>query len=139
MAQKTDKIVIGVLSKATGVTIETIRYYERIGLLPAPARTSSGYRQYDSGHVRRLLFIRRGRDLGFSIDAIRALLRLAEHPEQPCVDANRLTVEHLKEVEGKIESLNRLRDALLDMARCEACCIAECRIIEALADIAPFP
>lgn len=64
----------------TGVNIETIRYYEKIGLLPEPTRTAAGYRQYGEDHLRRLRFIRRGRDLGFSIEAIRALLRLAEHP-----------------------------------------------------------
>ncbi len=126
---------IGALSKATGVNVETIRYYERIALLPAPDRTPAGYRQYGPDHVRRLSFIRRGRDLGFSIDAIRALLRLAEHPENPCQDADHLASDHLAEVERKIEELTRLRDALHDMTHCHAARVAECRIIDALSDL----
>lgn len=126
-------ISIGVLGKATGVNIETIRYYERIGLLPEPDRTLAGYRQYGEEHLRRLSFIRKGRDLGFSIEAIRALLRLAEHPEQPCEGADRLASAHLAEVERKIEELARLRDALRQMTECCAGSVAECRIIDALA------
>lgn len=124
---------IGALSKATGVNIETIRYYERIGLLPEPERTPAGYRQYGQDHLRRLSFIRKGRDLGFNIEAIRALLRLAEHPETPCQDADRLATEHLAEVERKIEELGRLRDALREMTHCCGETVAECRIIDALA------
>lgn len=124
---------IGTLSKATGVNIETIRYYERIGLLPEPERTPAGYRQYGPEHFRRLSFIRRGRSLGFQIEAIRALLRLAEHPENPCQDADRLASEHLVDVERKIEELGRLRDVLREMTHCCADTVAECRIIDALA------
>jgi DNA-binding transcriptional MerR regulator len=123
---------IGALSKASGVNIETIRYYERIGLLPEPGRTQAGYRQYEPDHLRHLLFIRKGRDLGFQIEAIRALLRLAEHPENRCEDANRLAADHLAEVERKIDELGRLRDALRDMSMCCAETVADCRIIEAL-------
>lgn len=124
---------IGALSKATGVNIETIRYYERIGLLPEPDRTAAGYRQYGPEHLLRLSFIRKGRDIGFNIEAIRALLRLAEHPETPCQDADRLAWEHLTEIERKIEELGRLRDALREMTHCCANTVAECRIIGALA------
>lgn len=123
---------IGRLSTLSGVHAETIRYYEKIGLLPAPARTAAGYRQYDDGHLRRLTFIRRGRNLGFSIDAIRALLRLTEHPDQPCADADRLACAHLVEIERKIEELGRLRDELRKMTTCHGDCVAECRIIDAL-------
>lgn len=124
---------IGRLSERTGVNIETIRYYEKIGLLPEPTRTAAGYRQYDEDYLRRLRFIRRGRDLGFSIEAIRELLRLAEHPEQPCAHADELAVEHLAEVERKIEELGRLREELRKMVHCCADSVAECRIIDALA------
>lgn len=124
---------IGRLGERAGVNIETIRYYEKIGLLPEPGRTAAGYRQYGEDHLRRLSFIRKGRDLGFSIEAIRALLRLAEHPEQPCEDADRLASAHLAEVERKIEELGRLRNALREMAHCCAGTVAECRIIDALA------
>jgi MerR family mercuric resistance operon transcriptional regulator len=124
---------IGALGKATGVNIETIRYYERIGLLPEPDRTPAGYRQYGPEHLRRLSFIRKGRDLGFQIEDIRALLRLAEHPETPCQDADRMAAAHLVEVERKIAELGRLRDALREMTDCCADTVAECRIIDALA------
>ena len=124
---------IGKLGERTGVNVETIRYYEKIGLLPEPGRTEAGYRQYGDEHLRRLHFIRRGRDLGFSIEAIRELLRLAVHPEYPCQDADRLAAEHLAEVERKIAELERLRGALRGMVNCCAHTVAECRIIDALA------
>ncbi len=124
---------IGALGKATGVNIETIRYYERIGLLPEPDRTPAGYRQYGPEHLRRLAFIRKGRELGFNIEAIRTLLRLAEHPETPCQDADRLASDHLAEVDRKIEELTRLRDALRQMTNCCGQTVAHCRIIDALA------
>lgn len=124
---------IGRLGERTGVNIETIRYYEKIGLLPEPTRTAAGYRQYGDDHLRRLRFIRRGRDLGFSIEAIRELLRLAEHPEQPCAHADELAVEHLAEVERKIADLTRLRDELQRLVHCHAHSVAECRIIDVLA------
>lgn len=113
--------------------METIRYYEKIGLLPEPERTEAGYRQYGEDHLRRLKFIRKGRDLGFSIEAIRELLRLAVHPEYPCQDADQMATEHLAEVERKIEELERLRGALREMINCHAHTVAECRIIDALA------
>ena len=129
----TSRISIGRLSRQTAVNVETIRYYEKIGLLPEPVRSAAGYRQYDENHLRRLRFIRRGRDLGFSIEAIRALLRLAEHPEQPCADADRLASEHLAMVERKIDELGRLRAELRKMVCCQARSVAQCRIIDALA------
>ncbi len=124
---------IGKLGEKTGVNVETIRYYEKIGLLPAPDRTAAGYRQYGDGHLRQLHFIRKGRDLGFSIDAIRELLSLAVHPEHPCQDADRMAADHLAEVERKIAELEKLRDALRGMVNCHAHTVAECRIIDALA------
>ena len=124
-------INIGRLGARTGVNIETIRYYEKIGLLPAPGRTAAGYRQYGEEHVRRLQFIRRGRDLGFSVEAIRTLLRLADHPDDPCGDADRLASEHLTDVESKIEELNRLRDELHKLVHCCGGCVAGCRIMGA--------
>lgn len=133
MTNQNRGLTIGGLGKATGVNIETIRYYERIGLLSQPDRTAAGYRQYSGGDLRRLAFIRKGRDLGFSIEDIRVLLRLAEHPEHPCQDADRLALAHLAEVERKIDQLGRLRDALREMGRCCAGTVAECRIIDALA------
>lgn len=124
---------IGRLGAETGVNIETIRYYERIGLLPEPARTAAGYRQYGPEHLHRLSFIRRGRDLGFQINDIRALLDLAARPDQRCEEADRRARAHLSDVERKIEELERLRDALRGMIDCHADSVADCRIIEALA------
>ncbi len=125
-------ITIGELGKRTGVNVETVRYYEKVGLLPEPHRTAAGYRQYGEAHVRRLRFIRRGRDLGFSVEAVRALLQLAEHPDQPCADADHMAAQHLAEVEERIADLVRLRDGLRQMVTCRGHSVAECRIIDAL-------
>ena len=131
------RVAIGALSSQTGVNIETIRYYEKIGLMPPPARTQGGYRQYGESHVQRLRFIRRGRDLGFSIESIRALLALAERPELPCEDADRMVAGHLHEVDRKISDLILLRDELRQMMNCRGRIVADCRIISCLA--APEP
>ena len=83
-------LTIGVLARESGVNLETIRFYERSGLLPPPQRSAAGYRHYQAGDVRRLRFIRRGRELGFSLEEIRSLLDLAAHPESPCASADQL-------------------------------------------------
>ena len=124
---------IGELNKRTGVNSETIRYYEKIGLLPEPRRSAAGYRQYREEHVRRLKFIRRGRALGFGIEDIRALLRLADHRDGDCAEADILTAKHLKEVEQRIEELSRLRDSLRALADCRESAVAQCRVIDTLA------
>jgi DNA-binding transcriptional MerR regulator len=90
------------LSQLSGVNIETIRYYEKVDLLTATIRAPNGYRQYDDASVERLAFIRRGRQLGFTIDEIRGLIALAHHPELPCADADRVTRDHLDDIEEKI-------------------------------------
>jgi MerR family transcriptional regulator, mercuric resistance operon regulatory protein len=95
-------IIIGTLSKHTGTNIETIRYYERIGLLPAPARSSGSYRLYGTGHLKRLNFIRRARTLGFSIGEVRRLLRLADERKRPCAEVRVVAEAHLKDVRAKI-------------------------------------
>lgn len=125
-------MTIGEVGRRAGVTVETIRYYEKIGLLPAPGRSAAGYRRYDEAQARRLRFIRRGRDLGFTVEAIRALLHLTEHPDAPCGDADRLARGHLEEAEAKIADLIRLRDGLRRLVDCPARSVAECRIIDAL-------
>jgi Cu(I)-responsive transcriptional regulator len=130
-------INIGSLSRQTGVNVETIRYYEKIALMPPPVRSRGGYRQYGRSHVQRLRFIRRGRDLGFSIESIRALLTLAEQPELPCGDADRIVARHLDEVDRKIADLALLREELRRMTNCRGHVVAECRIIASLA--APTP
>jgi Cu(I)-responsive transcriptional regulator len=125
---------IGDLSEATGTKVVTVRYYEMIGLLPAPPRTSGNYRAYDQGHMRRLRFIRRCRELGFTLDQIRELLSLSAEAEHDCADVDRITVEHLATVEQKIADLEQLADELRRLSkRCEGGRrVADCRIIEAL-------
>src|ERR671938_168383 len=127
---------IGELARLTGTKIETIRYYERIGLLPTPARTSGNYRAYMRQHLARLSFIRRGRDLGFSLDAVRALLQLSDDRSQSCAEVYRIARLHLTEVERKLADLAALRTELRQLIdQCQHGTIANCRIIEALAPI----
>jgi Cu(I)-responsive transcriptional regulator len=125
---------IGGLARETGVKVVTIRYYERIGLLPAPARMGGGaYRSYGDVDRDRLIFIRRGRDLGFTVDQIRALLGLAEQRDRRCADVDAIVREHLTEVERKIADLTALRRQLRGLIdSCSRGTVAECRIIDAL-------
>lgn len=126
---------IGELAKATDTQVETIRYYERIGLLSAPDRSAANYRIYDPSHRSRLSFIRHSRQLGFTIDDIRSLLDLADHPERDCAEADSITTRHLRQVEAKISHLTRLRDELVRISgRCRGGLSADCQVIEALAD-----
>lgn len=126
---------IGELSRATGTNIETIRYYERIGLLPAPLRTGANYRSYDGAHRARLAFVRHSRDLGFTIEEIRSLLDLSDHPDRDCADADRIATRHLEQVEEKIAQLSLLRDELTRIVgRCRGGLAGDCRVIEALGD-----
>src|SRR2546421_5039789 len=99
---------IGGLSKATGVNIETIRYYERIGLLPAPPRSEGRHRQYDDGHRQRLVFIRRSRQLGFSLDEVRDLLCLVRGHELTCAKVKTLTEQHMSDIRRKVKDLKKL-------------------------------
>lgn len=125
---------IGNLAKVTRTKVETIRYYERIGLLGAPARTAGNYRAYNAEHLNRLSFIRRARDLGFSIEQVRALLDLSDQRERSCQAVDAIAREHLAEVERKIADLTVLRRELKGLiGRCRQGTIAECRIVEALA------
>ena len=99
---------IGEAAAASGCHLETVRYYERIGLLPAPPRTGSGYRDYGTTDVDRLRFVSRGRDLGFSLDEIRSLLRLAANEAMSCQQVDVLAREHLAEIQTKIKDLSRI-------------------------------
>ena len=103
-------ITIGRLSDATGVKIETIRYYEKIGIMPNPPRTSGGQRIYSAAHQARLGFIKRSRDLGFSLDAVRSLLGLSDEPPS-CGEVHAITTTHLEEVRVKIDDLKSPRSA----------------------------
>ncbi len=129
-----ERISIGDLAKGTGTKVVTVRYYEQIGLLPVPCRTAGNYRTYSNEHMRRLRFIRRCRDLGFTLDQIRDLLRLSSQKDEECGEVDRITAQHLIEVEQKISDLKRLAK---ELRRLNNCCqgngiIADCRIIEAL-------
>jgi len=129
-----ERISIGDLAKGTGTKVVTVRYYEQIGLLPVPSRTAGNYRTYSNEHMRRLRFIRRCRDLGFTLDQIRDLLRLSSQKDEDCGEVDRITAQHLIEVEQKISDLKRLAK---ELRRLNNSCqgngiIADCRIIEAL-------
>jgi len=129
----TERIAIGRLSKHTGTNIETIRYYERVGLLPVPPRSSGGYRLYSTNHLKRLNFIRRARALGFSIGEIRTLLRLADERKRPCDEVRVVADAHLKDVRAKIADLRRMERVLkATVARCASGERTACAVIEAL-------
>jgi Cu(I)-responsive transcriptional regulator len=127
-------LTIGDLARETGVKVVTIRYYERIGLLPVPPRTGSGaYRSYAPADLGRLGFIRRARDLGFTLNQIRALLDLAEKRDRDCADVDAIAREHLVEVEEKIADLSALWRELRELIEnCGRGTIDDCRIIDAL-------
>lgn len=128
-------LTIGRLAAQTGVNLETVRYYERIGLMPAPDRTSGGHRDYRPAHRARLAFIRRSRELGFSLDDIRALLALAEPGRQSCADVKAIASAHLSDVQAKIADLSRLAAALDDaVRRCGDGAAPDCPVIQVLAD-----
>ncbi|MEG1028813.1 MAG: helix-turn-helix domain-containing protein [Brevundimonas sp.] len=122
---------IGELGRRTETKVETIRYYERIGLLPA--RTEGNYRAYGEAELNRLSFIRRARDLGFSIEQVRDLLALSDRRDQSCATVDELTRAHLAEVERKIADLEALRRELSALlSQCRQGTVSECLIIEAL-------
>jgi len=129
---------IGVLSERSGVNIETIRYYEKIGIMPLAARSASGYRLYGSDDVRRLHFVRRGRELGFALDELRGLLRLVDGHTYICEEVHALTIEHLTDIRQKIADLRRLERVMSDMAaQCTRDQVPECPIIDALFEMKP--
>jgi DNA-binding transcriptional MerR regulator len=128
-------VSIGEAAAASGVKVPTIRYYEQIGLLPAPPRTEGNWRHYSGGDLRRLAFIRHARELGFEIDAIRALLVLADKPEQSCATADQIARAHLLEIDSRISRLRALRAEVERMTEeCAHGRVADCRVIEVLAD-----
>jgi MerR family mercuric resistance operon transcriptional regulator len=133
MDTRTAPIAIGALSGRTGTSVETIRYYERAGLLPEPARSPGGYRLYGTEHLKRLVFIRRARALGFSIDEVRTLLRLADERRRPCAEVRVVAEAHLEEVHAKIADLRAMERVLTDtVARCADGRRSPCPLIEAL-------
>ena len=126
---------IGELSKATGTNIETVRYYERIGLLPAPDRTAANYRSYGEPHRARLAFVRHSRELGFTIQEVRSLLDLSDHPDRACGEANAIAERRLSDVTEKIAQLEALKTELSRMtAECAGGRVSACKVIEVLHD-----
>jgi MerR family mercuric resistance operon transcriptional regulator len=128
-----EPFAIGVLSRRSGVNVETVRYYERAGLLPKPARSFGGYRLYRPSDVDRLRFIRRARDLGFSLDEVRRLLDLADRRSRSCRRVHDIAAQHLAEVRAKIADLRRMEGVLGGMV--EACAqgtLPACPLLDAL-------
>jgi DNA-binding transcriptional MerR regulator len=131
---------IGDLAKATDTKVVTIRYYERVGLLPTPSRTPGNYRSYRVEHLHRLGFIRRARDLGFSLSQVRALLGLADEGDRSCEAVDAIAREQLVDVRRKIADLTALRRELESIiSQCGHETVADCRIIEALLPVAECP
>lgn len=130
---KAEVLTIGRLAVATGTNVETIRFYEKNGILPPPARTEGNYRSYEPTHLNRLSFIRRARDLGFSLEQVKALLDLSDDRSRSCAAVDDLAKVHRDEVERKIRDLEALKaelDRIID--GCSHGTVAECRIIESL-------
>lgn len=128
-------LTIGRVSKAADCKVQTIRYYEDIGLIPPPARSEGNQRIYDPGQIERLRFIRHARELGFSLDAIRDLLSLADDPDRSCEAADVIAKEQLVEVERRIGRLRSLKAELQRMIeQCSGGRIADCRVIRVLGD-----
>ena len=128
-------LTIGSLARKTGTKVQTIRYYEQIGLMPEPGRTEGGQRRYGDDELDRLAFIRHARQLGFSLEAIRELLDLSDHPNRPCLEADAIARRQLKQVEQRLARLEALRIELQRMVHeCSGGQTADCRVLEVLRD-----
>jgi MerR family transcriptional regulator, mercuric resistance operon regulatory protein len=127
------QISIGELSRLTGVNIETVRYYERIRMLPPPPRTASRRRVYDATHRRILAFIRRSRELGFSLDEIRALIRLGGPEKATCREVHEVAAHHLEDIRAKIADLRKLERLLAKtVAQCSGKMVPDCPVLNIL-------
>jgi MerR family mercuric resistance operon transcriptional regulator len=124
----------GELAKDSGCNIETVRFYERAGLLPAPPRSAAGHRLYSQEHLRRLVFIRRSRDLGFTLEEVRGLLAMVDGG-YTCGEVQALTLTHLGNIREKIADLRRLEQSLTNVAsQCEGGAVPKCPVIDVLFD-----
>ncbi len=133
MVAKKRDLSRGALAKETGVNIETIRYYEKAGLMPDPLRTDAGYRVYDETHLKRLSFIRRCRELGFSIVEVRDLLGLVDGGDYTCGEVRDRTIVHLSDVRQKIRDLRKMERTLKEMvSQCDRELVPECPIVDRL-------
>lgn len=131
----TTQFSIGQIAKQAKCKVETVHYYEKSGLMPEPPRTEGGHRIYSLPHVKRLTFIRRCRELGFSIEQIRGLLKFIDEPNHYCGEVKAMAMLHAREVQQKIDDLQRLQSALNDMVtKCKGAdySIDDCPIIDAL-------
>jgi DNA-binding transcriptional MerR regulator len=125
---------IGELAQSAGYAVQTVRYYEQIGLMPAPPRTEGRQRRYSGDHLKRLLFIRHARDLGFEVQDIRSLLDLASRPDQSCASVDAIAKAHVAAIDEKISRLTALRAELTRTLRaCSKGRVAECKVVGALA------
>jgi MerR family mercuric resistance operon transcriptional regulator len=132
-AEKLEGMLIGELSRLTGVNIETIRYYEKIKMLQAPPRTEGGHRIYGPIETRMLAFIRRARELGFSLDEIRALLDLGGPGTASCADVRKVATRHLDDIRAKIGDLKKLERLLArTIARCSGNRVPDCPVLDIL-------
>ena len=128
-------LTIGVLAKKTGTKVQTIRYYEQVGLMPEPGRTTGGQRRYGDSELDRLAFIRHARQLGFGLDAIRELLDLSDHPDRPCAEADAIARRQLRQVEQRLARLDALKTELERMIHeCSGGRTADCRVLTVLRD-----
>ena len=126
----------GDLARATGCNIETIRYYEKIGLLPDPSRTDAGYRIYSAAHATRLRFILRARELGFSMEDIRGLLGLEDGAAPTCAEVKERTERHLADVHAKIADLRRIESVLAETAgRCSGADVPDCPVLDTIGSL----
>ena len=131
----TSQFSIGKLAKSTNCKVETVHYYEKTGLMPEPSRTEGGHRIYSISHVKRLNFIRRSRDLGFTIDQIKNLLKFIDEPDHYCGEVKAMAMLQTRVVQKKIDDLQRLQNALEKMiSQCneDDYSIENCPIIDAL-------
>lgn len=133
--ERDQRLSIGELSRHTACKVQTIRYYEAIGIMPEPARTSGNQRRYGVGDLQRLAFIRHSRELGFKLDAIRDLLNLSDTPDSECETADIIARGQLREIESRIVRLNALKKELRRMVdSCAGGRVADCQVIQILAD-----
>jgi MerR family mercuric resistance operon transcriptional regulator len=133
MSYAADGITIGELSRLSGVHIETIRYYERIKMLPKPPRTPAGRRAYNSTHARQLAFIKRARELGFSPDDVHKLLQLGGPERAPCGEVRDIALVHLNDIRARIADLRRLERLLAKtVAQCTGSTAPECAVLDIL-------
>jgi len=124
---------IGDIARHTGLKIETVRFYEAEGMISPPRRSDGNYRMYDRSHLERLAFIKRSRDLGFTLDEVRELMRLADDPAGSCAEVDAIATRHVAAIDRKLADLKALRAGLTErLDCCDRTTISDCRIIEAL-------